>query len=67
VDLRYLEQYYKLPQQQDAWKKWGKTQALQHALPSVTPTQKESEDLATIRATSAVEFLGLPHAPQGAA
>jgi len=26
-----------------------------------------SEDLATIRTTSAVEFLGLPHAPQGAA
>jgi putative aldouronate transport system substrate-binding protein len=48
VDLRYLEQYYKLPQQQDAWKKWGKTKALEHALPSVTPTQQESEQLASI-------------------
>lgn len=48
VDLRYLEQYYKLPQQQQAWKLWGKTQALEHAFPAVTPTQKESEEMATI-------------------
>jgi putative aldouronate transport system substrate-binding protein len=48
VDYRYLDQYYRRPQQRDAWKKWQQTQALDHKIPMITPTPEESESLAAI-------------------
>ncbi len=44
----YIEQYYALPQQQDALKVWGSTDAANYNLPPLTPTQDESTQYAKI-------------------
>lgn len=47
-DKRYLEQYYELPEQKEAIKVWSKQEWLKYMMPPVTPTPKESEELAKI-------------------
>ncbi len=48
-DKRYLLQYYRLPQQLDAWQKWSYSDAAAHKMPpGVTLTPEEGEDFADI-------------------
>jgi putative aldouronate transport system substrate-binding protein len=47
-DIRYLEQYYSLPEQQDALKLWPFPEMLKHIVPPLTPTPSESQEFATI-------------------
>lgn len=47
-DKRYMEQYAKLPQQKNAWKVWSNTNAKEHAMPTMYPTQKDTEEYAKI-------------------
>ncbi len=47
-DQRHLEQYYELPQQQEALGLWTQTDMGKYLFPPVTPTTKESEELAQI-------------------
>lgn len=46
-DLRYLQQYFALPEQQAAYKTWGDADH-SRIMPPVTPTQDESRDYAKI-------------------
>lgn len=48
-DIRYAEQYFPLPQQQDAYKLWTEsTLGGETFMPPVTPSQEESREFATI-------------------
>lgn len=47
-DPRYIEQYYRLPQQQEALRMWTQTEMGKHLLPPVSATSAESEELAQI-------------------
>ena len=48
-DVRYAEQYFPLPQQQDAYKLWaGTTHGDESFMPPVTPTPDESREYAQI-------------------
>jgi len=47
-DPRYIEQYYRLPQQQEALRMWTQTDMGKHLLPPVSATSAESEELAQI-------------------
>lgn len=48
-DIRYAEQYFPLPQQQDAYKLWTETSlGGESFMPPVTPSQDESREFATI-------------------
>lgn len=47
-DKRYGEQYFAMPQQQQALEAWTKTDAIQHIMPRVTPTSEESSEVANI-------------------
>ncbi len=47
-DVRYMEQYYTLPEQKEAIKLWSDTDASEHLLPSVPKTEKESAELSAI-------------------
>jgi len=46
-DLRYLEQYFALPEQKEAYETWGKA-GHDKIMPPVTPTQDESRDFGNI-------------------
>jgi putative aldouronate transport system substrate-binding protein len=46
-DIRYLEQYFALPEQKAAYETWGQAD-LSRVMPPVTPTQDESRDFAKI-------------------
>lgn len=47
-DLRYLNQYYTLPEQRDTVEVWGVDKAKAHRLPPVIPTADESKEYSTI-------------------
>ena len=48
-DIRYAEQYFPLPQQQDAYQLWASTSlGGETFMPPVTPSEDESRDFATI-------------------
>ena len=47
-DPRYLEQYYPMPQQQDAVKIWSQCDAENRAIPNVSFTQDESTEVSSI-------------------
>ena len=47
-DYRELEQYYELPQLQEALQLWTKTDTGKYLMPPVSPTSEESEELAQI-------------------
>ena len=46
-DPGYIQQYYNLPQQQQAQNEWMKTDAVKYQLPPVTPTVDEVAEVAT--------------------
>ncbi|MFN8495052.1 MAG: hypothetical protein U0350_46040 [Caldilineaceae bacterium] len=48
-DIRYLEQYFALPEQKEAYKTWGEA-GHDKIMPPVTPTQDESRSYAKIMA-----------------
>ncbi|MBQ7901835.1 MAG: extracellular solute-binding protein [Clostridia bacterium] len=47
-DRRYMEQYASLPQQQEALTNWVETDAKLHAFPTVTLTDAQRDELATL-------------------
>lgn len=47
-DKRYLEQYYTIDSQKETNKIWGATNAVNHAIPPITPTSEESKEFSTI-------------------
>lgn len=47
-DVRYVEQYYVLPEQKEAMHVWSNTDADQHMLPQVPKTEKESAEFSAI-------------------
>ena len=47
-DPRYMEQYAGLPQQKDAVKIWSNTDALEHMIPTFSPSQEESNEYAKL-------------------
>lgn len=47
-DIRYMEQYYSLPEQKEAVRVWSNTDAALHTLPALPTTEKESTELAVI-------------------
>ena len=49
-DVRYLMQYYTLPEQRDTVSVWGSasSNAAAHVMPPITPTSDESKEFATI-------------------
>ncbi|MFC3788196.1 extracellular solute-binding protein [Paenibacillus sp. GCM10012307] len=47
-DVRYMEQYYALPEQKEAVKLWSNTGAADHLLPSAPKTEEESAEFAAI-------------------
>ncbi|MUG43505.1 extracellular solute-binding protein [Paenibacillus woosongensis] len=47
-DIRYMEQYYMLPEQKEAIRLWSDTDAAIYALPSTPKTEKESAELSAI-------------------
>jgi putative aldouronate transport system substrate-binding protein len=47
-DIRYLEQYYMLPEQKDAIKVWSDTDAGRTMLPQMPKTEQESTELSAI-------------------
>ena len=49
-DVRYLEQYAGLPQQQDAWKQWVYTDTFEHNVPATSVADKDADEYATLLA-----------------
>ena len=47
-DVRYIEQYYNLPQQRDAQKRWMDNDYGKYMLPTLTPNDQESMQIAQI-------------------
>ncbi len=47
-DLRYLEQYYTLPEQQETPEVWGSSNGRAHLVPPITPTSDESREFSSI-------------------
>lgn len=47
-DKRYMEQYASLPQQQEALTVWSDTNMEKHAMPPLTLTQEQQDELATL-------------------
>ncbi|MEK8132218.1 extracellular solute-binding protein [Paenibacillus filicis] len=47
-DIRYMEQFYTLPQQKKAIKTWGETDADQNMMPQVPRTELENAELSSI-------------------
>ena len=43
-DARYIEQYYALPQQQEALSVWGNNNHEKHAVPQITMTEEETSE-----------------------
>ncbi|MFC3750003.1 extracellular solute-binding protein [Paenibacillus sp. GCM10012306] len=60
-DVRYLEQYYFLPEQQDAVEIWSGTDARNTLLPQISKTEKESAEFSAIMAdvTTLVDEMSL--------
>lgn len=63
-DVRYIEQYYQLPQQQKALEYWSANNDLEHKIPQVTMTPEETteysaimNDITTKMEESAVNFI----------
>ncbi|MWV46094.1 extracellular solute-binding protein [Paenibacillus sp. HJL G12] len=48
-DVRYMEQYYSLPEQKEAVRVWSDTDAVLHTLPALPTTEKESTELSVIK------------------
>ncbi|NBC70516.1 extracellular solute-binding protein [Paenibacillus sacheonensis] len=47
-DVRYMEQYYEMPEQKEAIRLWGDTDATEHTLPATPKTEKENAELSAI-------------------
>ncbi|SFI39462.1 putative aldouronate transport system substrate-binding protein [Paenibacillus sp. UNC496MF] len=47
-DVRYMEQYYAMPEQKEAIRLWGDTDAANHTLPVTPKTEKENAELSAI-------------------
>ncbi|PLT45163.1 extracellular solute-binding protein [Paenibacillus sp. FSL W8-1187] len=47
-DIRYQEQYFRLPEQREAVRIWSNTDAEEHALPNLPLTERESLELSAI-------------------
>lgn len=47
-DVRYMEQYYALPEQQEATRLWSDTDAALHILPVLPKTEEESTEFSVI-------------------
>mgnify|MGYP002615509160 FL=1 len=47
-DARYIEQYYALPQQQEALSVWGNNNHEKHAVPQITMTEEETSEYSKI-------------------
>lgn len=47
-DVRYQDQYFQLPQAQEAVKSWADSNAREHKIPTITPSQEESSEFASI-------------------
>lgn len=47
-DVRYLEQYAALPQQQEAWKKWTNTGAVDHYVPDTNVDKEYSDEYVSL-------------------
>jgi len=47
-DVRYMEQYYALPEQQEAARLWSDTDAALHILPVLPKTEEESTEFSVI-------------------
>lgn len=47
-DIRYMEQYYALPEQKEAIELWSSTDAALHTLPTLPKTEKENTELSII-------------------
>lgn len=47
-DVRYSEQYYMLPEQQEAVRIWAATDEAEHSLPAVPKTEEENAELSAI-------------------
>ncbi|MBB6735377.1 extracellular solute-binding protein [Cohnella zeiphila] len=47
-DVRYLEQYFVLPEQKDAVRIWSDTDAALHQLPPISMTEEENAELSAI-------------------
>ncbi|WP_040948264.1 extracellular solute-binding protein [Gorillibacterium massiliense] len=47
-DVRYMEQYYSMPEQKEAIKLWADTDMDEHYLPTTPKTEKESAELSAI-------------------
>lgn len=63
-DARYIEQYYSLPQQQEALDIWGNNNHENHAMPQITMTEEETDeytkimnDISTYRDEMAINFI----------
>jgi len=48
-DKRYIEQYYSLPVQQEAWAKWSKTKINDHNLDNISYTEEENNEISTYK------------------
>ncbi len=49
-DVRYLEQYAGLPQQQEAWKTWVDTDTFEHYVPATNVADEDADEYATLSA-----------------
>lgn len=47
-DIRYLEQYYTMPEQLETTVVWGDNNGAAHIMPPITPTSDESKEFSTI-------------------
>lgn len=47
-DMRYMEQYYILPEQKEAVQLWSSTDAVLHQVPTLPKTEKESTEMSVI-------------------
>ena len=47
-DVRYLEQYAGLPQQQDAWKTWVNTDTFDHYVPTTNVADEDADEYAAL-------------------
>ncbi len=47
-DVRYMEQYAKLPEQKDAWEKWSITEMDKHLAPNLPVTSEETSEFASL-------------------
>jgi putative aldouronate transport system substrate-binding protein len=48
LDYRAFEQRMRLPEQKEAISRWSETEAIKHMMPSIIPTEEESNELSKI-------------------